>query len=98
MYYSGLFKRKLTVKQGSKLLEEYCRLNGFDGNTSQWKNPTQAKHWFSYMKQGHKIISRNWVCFHYIRENSKYSIWINLANENITEIERGSVDPSKSLA
>lgn len=88
MFYTGLFKKRLTIKQGEELLAEHCRVNGFDDNGSQWKKPTHSKHWFSYIRRGHKMISRNWVSYHPTRGDAKYSIWIDLVTQEIREILR----------
>lgn len=88
MYFRGLFKRRLSIKKGGKLLTDYCKKNGFEDDTTQWRKPTHAKHWFSYKIKSRKMIARNWISYHYIRNNVKYSIWIDLANKEITEIPR----------
>jgi hypothetical protein len=87
MYLKGLFKKKISIKQGKKLLIEYCKLNKFDEN-NQWKKTTHAKHWFAYKIHSRKMISRNWVSYHPIRKNDKYSVWIDLVTEEIIEIKR----------
>lgn len=88
MYFSGLFKKRLSIRQGEQLLTEYCRVNGFDDNTTHWKEPKHATHCFSYRIQSKKMISTNWVSFHPTRGNSKYSVWIDLVTEEIREILR----------
>jgi hypothetical protein len=88
MFYTGLFKKRLSIKQGEQLLAEHCRVNGFDDNRTQWKKPTHSKHWFSYNRRGHKMISRNWVSYHPTRGDAKYSIWIDLVTQEIREILR----------
>lgn len=88
MYFNGLFRKKLSIKQGEKLLSEYCNANGFDGRTTQWKEVTHAKHWFAYRKRSNKIMSSNWVSYHYLRGKTKYSIWIDLVTREIREVLR----------
>jgi len=88
MYFFGLFKKKLSIKQGEVLLTEYCKVNGFDDNTTQWKKPKYDTSWFAYRKKSNKLISNNWVSYHHIRGNDKYSIWIDLVTEEIREILR----------
>jgi hypothetical protein len=88
MYFSGLFKKRLSIKQGEELLTEYCSINGFDDNTSQWKATKHATNWFAYQVRSKKLISNNWVSFHPTRGNDKYSIWIDLVTEEIREILR----------
>jgi len=88
MYFSGLFRKRLSIKQGEELLTEYCRINGFDDNATQWKKPKHSTHWFSYHKRSNRKIATNWVSYHHIRGNDKYSIWIDLVSEEITEILR----------
>ena len=90
MYFHGLFKKKISIKQGEKLLTEYCKVNGFDDNTTQWKKTTHAKNWFEYHRHSRstRMISNNWVSCHPIRGNDKYSVWIDLVTEEITEILR----------
>ena len=39
MYFNGLFKKRLSLNQGEALLSDYCKINGFDDNTTQWKVP-----------------------------------------------------------
>ncbi|WP_298847252.1 hypothetical protein [Clostridium sp.] len=91
MHLIGLFKSRITVKKGKRLLADYCKLNGFEDNTTQWKKVTFAKHCFAYKINSHKRVARNWVSFHYMRENNKYSIWIDLVTEEITEVLRETV-------
>ncbi|MCB2296802.1 hypothetical protein [Clostridium tagluense] len=88
MHFNRLFKKKLSVKQGEELLTEYCTVNGFDDITTHWKAPSYNTHWFSYHKKSNKIISNNWVAYHPIRDNNKYTIWIDLVTEEIREILR----------
>lgn len=88
MYFSGLFSKRLSIKQGEALLTEYCRVNGFEDTTTQWKAPKHATHWFSYNIRTKKMISKNWVSFHPIRGDHKYSVWIDLVTEEIREILR----------
>lgn len=88
MHYSGLFKKSLSIKKGEMLLAEYCSVNGFEDNMTQWKEPTHSKHLFPYKIISHKAISRNRVSFHRIRQNNKYTIWIDLVTEEIGEILR----------
>ena len=85
MYFSGLFSKKISVQQGEELLTEYCKVNGFGDATTHWKKPSHAKHWFAYRKQSHKLIPNNWVSLHPIRENYKYTIWIDLVSQEIKE-------------
>ncbi|GEM_PF-2270444 len=87
MYFHGLFKKKLSIKKGKKLLIEYCKVNGFDDNT-QWKKTTHSKSWFAYHSRSNRMISNNWVSYHPIRGNDKYSVWIDLVTEEIREILR----------
>jgi hypothetical protein len=63
-------------------------LNGFEDNTTQWKKSTQSTHWFAYKIRSRKKISRNWISYHRIRKNNKYSIWIDLVTGEICEIPR----------
>ena len=88
MLFYGLFKKRISIKQGKKLLTQYCKENGFDDTTTQWKETTFAKHWFAYRKHSNKIISSNWVSYHYIRAKRKYSIWIDLITGEIRETLR----------
>jgi hypothetical protein len=90
MFYNRLFKKKLSINEGEKLLTEYCKENGFDDHTTQWKEPTHNKHWYAYSKRSYKMISKNWICYHLIRGNEKYSIWIDLVTEEIREVLRPS--------
>ena len=85
MSFRGLFRKRISIKEGERILAEYCRINGFEDNTTQWKKPSHAKHWFAYHIGTRKIISRNWISFHYMRENNRYSIWIDLVTEEIRE-------------
>lgn len=88
MYFSGLFKKRLSIKQGEALLTEYCAVNGFNDINFQWKAPKHATSWFAYYVKSKKMISKNWVSFHPIRGNDKYSVWIDLVTEEIREILR----------
>jgi len=88
VYFNGLFRKKMSVNQGEKLLTEYCNINGFDDSTTQWKVPTHAKHWFAYHRWSNKKISNNWVTYHRFRGKDKYSIWIDLVTKEIREILR----------
>jgi len=79
MKFKGLFKKKLSIKQGKRLLTAYCELNGFDDdNTQQWKKITHDKHLFAYHKRSNLKIVDNWVAYHLTRGNNRYSIWIYL--------------------
>ncbi|MCB2293940.1 hypothetical protein LGK95_10460 [Clostridium algoriphilum] len=89
MFFKGLFRRKLSIKQGKKLLTEYCKLNGFTDSSSQWKNTTYDKHWFPYFKRTNVMVANNWVAYHPTRGNDKYSVWIDLMTEEIREVLRG---------
>jgi len=91
MYFHGLFKKKLSIKQGEELLREYCNVYGFEDNTTHWKKPSYSKHLFAYSKKSNKMISRNWISYHPIRGNCKYSIWIDLVSQEIREILRETV-------
>ena len=88
MLLNGIFTKKLSINQGEELLAEYCEENGFDDNTTQWKEPTHAKHFLSYHRRSNKMIAKNWVSYHLIRGNNKYSIWIDLATKEIREVLR----------
>ena len=88
MYFKGLFSKKLSINQGEKLLTEYCKENGFDDITTQWKRSTHARHLFAYRRGSNKIVSANWVSYHPIRDNNKYSVWIDLVTKDIREILR----------
>jgi hypothetical protein len=90
MFVSGLFKKRISISEGEKLLKEYCEENGFDDNSTQWKEPTYNKHWLAYHKRSYKMISHNWICYHLTRGNDKYSIWIDLVTKEIREILRQS--------
>jgi len=50
MYFKGIFKKKLSIKQGEALLTEYCAANGFDDIKSQWKGHSHGKHFFCISK------------------------------------------------
>jgi len=88
MFLSGLFRKRISLKEGKELLTEYCKENGFDVNTTQWKNTTYAQNRFAYHRKSNKIVSRNWVAFHYLRGSNKYSIWIDLVTKEIRETLR----------
>jgi hypothetical protein len=88
MYFKGLFTKRIYIAEGEALLTEYCSINGFDDNTTHWKKPAHSKHLFAYRKCSNKRIAANWVSFHPTRDNNKYSIWIDLVTEEITEILR----------
>ena len=88
MSFNWPFRKKLSIKEGEELLAQYCEENGFDNVAAQWKSPTHATHWFAYSKQSDKVISKNWVAFHPIRGNTKYSVWIDLVTEEIREVCR----------
>lgn len=85
MYFGGLFMKKISIKQGEELLREYCRVNGFGDNSTHWKKPSHAKHWFAYNKKAHSVAPNNWVSYHPVRENYKYTIWIDLVSKEIRE-------------
>jgi hypothetical protein len=87
MNFNWLFRKKLSIKQAEELLTQYCQLNGFDDSTP-WKAPTQATHWFRYRKRSNKIISKNWLAYHLKRGSEKYSIWIDLVSKEIREVAR----------
>lgn len=91
MYIKGLFKKKLSIKQGEELLMEYCAVNGFDDKTKHWKEPSYSRHLYAYIKHSNKMIAKNWVSFHPTRGNSKYSVWIDLVSQEINEILRDTV-------
>jgi len=88
MFLSGIFSKKTSIKKGKELLTEYCKENGFDNNTTEWKKATHSKHRFAYQIKSNTIISKNWVAFHYYRGNNKYSIWIDLVTNDIREVLR----------
>jgi hypothetical protein len=90
MYFKGIFKKKLSIKQGEELLTEYCTVNGFDDIKSQWKRSKHSKHLLAYRKKSNRLISKNWVSYHPTRMNEKYSVWIDLVSKEITEILRKS--------
>ena len=85
MRFKGLLKKRISVKKGKKILDEYCEINGFEGNGTEWKKPTHARHWFAYNIGKRTVRSRNWVAYHYMREDKKYSVWIDLVTEEIRE-------------
>ena len=91
MYFKWLLRKKLSIKQGEELLTEYCELNGFDDDTTHWKKPTHDVKWFSYRKRSNTMIANNWVAYHPVRNNNKYSIWIDLVTGEIREVLRESV-------
>lgn len=91
MYFHGLVRKKISIEQGMKLLTQYCKENGFDDNTTQWKETTYAKHWFPYRMRSNTIIVRNWVSYHRIRGKDRYSIWIDLVSDEIRDILRQTV-------
>jgi hypothetical protein len=88
--YLGLFRKKLSITKGKELLSEYCVVNGFDNNTKQWKKSSHCKNLFAYRKHKNRLISNNWVSYHPTREGQKYSVWIDLVSQDITEILRKS--------
>ncbi|MBW9154279.1 hypothetical protein [Clostridium estertheticum] len=88
MNLKGLFKKKLSIDQGEKLLEEYCNENGFEDNTTQWKEVTHSKSWIPYVRRSNITSSNNWVSYHPIRGKQKYSIWIDLITGEIREVLR----------
>ena len=87
MFLNGLFRKKLSISEGEKLLKDYCNVNGFDFN-NQWKTTTHNRNLFAYRIRSHKKISNNWVSYHLIRENDKYSIWIDLVTEEIRVVSK----------
>jgi hypothetical protein len=91
MYFKWLLRKKISIKQGEELLNEYCRVNGFDDSPTHWKKPTHHAHWFSYRKRSNSKIANNWVAYHPVRCNNKYSIWIDLVTGEIREVLRSSV-------
>lgn len=56
MYFKGLFRKKLSIKEGDESLTEYCEANGFDDNATHWKKLIYSKHWFAYHKHTNSII------------------------------------------
>jgi hypothetical protein len=88
MHLKGLFRKKLSVKEGQRLLTNYCKINGFDNDTTQWKDPTHDTHWFAYHKRSNKRVANNWVAYHPFRDNNKYSVWIDLVTKEIREVLR----------
>jgi len=88
MLFNGIFKKKISINQGKKLLMEYCKVNGFDANTSPWKKTSHASNFFGYQKQSNKKVSNNWVSYHPSRGNDKYTVWIDLISQEIREILR----------
>ncbi|HEY8890473.1 MAG TPA: hypothetical protein VIM70_09480 [Clostridium sp.] len=87
MLFNGIFKKKISIKQGEKLLTEYCKVNGFD-DKSEWKKTSHAKNFFAYHKLSNKRVSNNWVSYHPSRGNNKYSVWIDLVSKEIREVLR----------
>jgi len=88
MLFNGIFKKKISVNEGERLLTEYCSINGFDNITSQWKRTSHATNFFAYHKQSNKRVSNNWVSYHRSRGNNKYSVWIDLVSKEIREVLR----------
>ncbi|MBU3181836.1 hypothetical protein [Clostridium psychrophilum] len=88
MYYHGLFKKRISLRKGKRLLTKYCRVNGFDDDATHWKETTHSRNWFAYHGRSNRRISNNWVSYHPIRGNDKYTVWIDLVSEEITEILR----------
>ena len=88
MFFNGLFRKRLTINQGKQLLTEYCKENGFDDNNTFWKTTSYSRHFFAYHRRSNKKVADNWVSFHPIRGNDKYSIWIDLVSKEIREILR----------
>jgi hypothetical protein len=88
MHFNGLFVKKILIEQGEKLLIKYCEVNGFEDSTTSWKRPTHAKHWLAYRRRSNRMISKNWVSYHHIRGEDRYSIWIDLVSEEIREVLR----------
>lgn len=89
MFIKGLFKKRISIKKGEKLLSEYCVINGFDDVTIQWKRPKHHTNWIlAYHRNKSRVVSNNWVSFHPTRGEYKYSVWIDLITEDISEILR----------
>jgi len=88
MLFKGIFQKKISIKQGEKLLTEYCKENGFDNNAAQWKKTSHSKKFFAYHKHSNKRVANNWVSFHPSRGNDKYSVWIDLVSKEIREVLR----------
>ena len=91
MYFCGLFKKRISIKQGERLLSEYCKVNGFDDDSKHWKKSTHSTNWFAYRKRSNNMIANNWVSYHPTKGNYKYSIWIDLVTKEIIEILRKPV-------
>lgn len=70
------------------MLAEYCRLNGFGPDTTQWKKVTYCTRFFAYNKRSNNKSANNWVAYHHVKENEKYSIWIDLVTGEIREVLR----------
>ena len=91
MRFTGLFKKRISIKRGKKLLSDYCIINKFEDKNTQWKKPQHHTNWFfAYSKYKNRMISNNWVSCHYVRGDNRYSIWIDLVTEEIYEILRRS--------
>ena len=87
MWHRVIFFKKISVKEGIKLLSEYCTVNGFDKNT-QWKKTSHSTNFFAYRKKSNTLISANWVSCHPNRGDQKYSVWIDLVSKEIHELLR----------
>jgi hypothetical protein len=85
MYFSRLFTKKISIKQGEELLTEYCKINGFGDNTTHWKKPNHVKPGFGFRKSSSKTTPNNLLCYHPTRENYKYTILIDLVSKEIKE-------------
>lgn len=88
MYFNQLFRKKISIRQGKRLLQTHCKLNGFDDNPELWKATTHRTHLFAYHRRSNNMVANNWVSYHPIRENLKYTVWIDLVSKEITEILR----------
>jgi len=86
MFFKELFVKKLSVRQGMKILAVYCRVNGFENYLTHWKKVTYSTKWFSYSKRSTTKRANNWVAFHPVKKNEQYSIWIDLVTGEIREV------------
>ena len=85
MYFGELFTKKISISQGEALLTEYCRVNGFEDDSTHWKKPSHCNHWFTHRRQPNRMASNNWVSYHPVKNNYKYTIWIDLVSKEIKE-------------
>ena len=90
MHFKWLFRKKLSIEKAEKLLAEYCELNGFGDKSTHWKSPTHRTNLIPYRKRANTMISNNWVAYHPVKRNDKYSIWIDLRTEEIREVLRNA--------